>query len=242
MSEWYRFLEEVKSAEHEIGANGQVWYRGQSQESWDLIPSLLRLTEWEKNEKLLFEEFKYMQTSINELQKRGNDWDTLFDMQHYGIPTRLLDLTTVMGVAIAFILYADYEDSTDSALYILNPIALNRLSKRDEIIGASTDRDFEYQKIYWENKPAQVEKPIAIKPQLPSDRVLAQKGVFTVHGTLSSGFEQCATDAYRKVILKDEAKEEARNFLKWANLDEYTIYPDIVGMAQHIKRKILKGV
>ena len=45
-----------------------------------------------------------------------------------------------------------------------------------------------------------------------------------------------------EIIEPDEAKEEARNFLKWANLDEYTIYPDIVGMAQHIKRKILKGV
>jgi hypothetical protein len=41
--------------------------------------------------------------------------------------------------------------------------------------------------------------------------------------------------------LPSAAKQEAREFLKWANLDEYTIYPDIVGMARHIKRKILQG-
>jgi aspartate kinase len=46
-------------------------------------------------------------------------------------------------------------------------------------------------------------------------------------------------DCFKKIILPDSAKEEALDFLKWANLDEYTIYPDIVGMAHHIKRKIL---
>lgn len=65
--------------------------------------------------------------------------------------------------------------------------------------------------------------------------------MFTVHGNLNDSFENSANGCYRKVVLPNEAKEEARTFLKWANLDEYTIYPDIVGMSQHIKRKILKG-
>ena len=84
-----------------------------------------------------------------------------------------------------------------------------------------------------------MEKPLAIRPPQQSERLRAQKGVFTVHGTIESGFEETAGDCFRKIILPSEAKQEAKDFLKWANLDEYTIYPDIVGMAHHIKRKIL---
>ena len=195
MSAWNDFLEKVKQAESELGNPREIWYRGHSQESWKLNPSLHRYSDWESKEKELFSEFS--QTASRLFDKRNNDWEILFDMQHYWIPTRLLDWTTVMG--------------------------------------------FDYKSIYWEHSPVKIEKPIAVRPHQQSARLLAQKGVFTVHGNLNDSFENNATNCYRKIILPNEAKDEARTFLKWANLDEYTIYPDIVGMSQHIKRKILKG-
>lgn len=239
MKVWNQFLEQVKGAESELGNPREVWYRGHSQENWELVPSLLRVPDWEKKEKLLFSEFT--KTASRLFDKRTSDWETLFDMQHYWIPTRLLDWTTVMGVAIAFILHADYSSAENSALYVLDPEMLNRLSGRD-IINLPEDKKFDYKAMYWEHNPVKIEKPIAIRPSQQSDRLRAQKGVFTVHGTIDSGFEASAKDCYRKICLPKEAKEEAREFLKWANLDEYTIYPDIVGMSRHIKRKILQGV
>jgi len=239
MSAWNKFLEEVKQAENDLGNPREIWYRGHSQESWELTPSLLRVDNWEEKEKELF--FEFNQTASRLFDKRNSGWETLFDMQHYWIPTRLLDWTTVMGVAIAFILHSDYEGTENSCLYVLDPRSLNRLNGRNDVINLPEDKKFDYKSIYWEHNPFQVEKPLAIRPPQQSDRLLAQKGVFTVHGTLDAGFEHCATNCYRKFILPNEAKEEARDFLKWANLDEYTIYPDIVGMAQHIKRKILGG-
>ena len=239
MSAWNRFLEEVKQAENELGNPREIWYRGHSQESWKLNPSLLRYSDWENKEKELF--FEFSQTASRLFDKRNNEWEILFDMQHYWIPTRLLDWTTVMGVAIAFILHADYEGAENSCLYILDPRSLNQLSGRNEIISLPDDKKFDYKSIYWEHNPVKIEKPIAVRPHQQSARLLAQKGVFTVHGNLNDSFENSATDCYRKIVLPNEAKEEARIFLKWANLDEYTIYPDIVGMSQHIKRKILKG-
>ena len=146
-----------------------------------------------------------------------------------------------MGIAIAFILHNDYEDSKDSSLFILDPVSLNHLSGRDEIINVPEDKGFDYKTIYWEHRPIRIDKPLAIRPGQQSDRIRAQKGVFTVHGTLESGFEAAASTCFKKIILPSAAKPEAKEFLKWANLDEYTIYPDIVGMAHHIKRKILKG-
>lgn len=237
MTAWNEFLEQVRQAESDLGHPREVWYRGHSDESWMLTPSLLRYGDWESKEKELFLEFK--KTASRLFDNRGTDWETLFDMQHYWVPTRLLDWTSVMGVAIAFILHNDYSDSTDSALFVLDPTALNRLSGREEVINIPEDKNFDYKTIYWDKRPFKVEKPLAIRPPQQSERLRAQKGVFTVHGTIEGGFEETANDCFRRIILPSEAKEEAKDFLKWANLDEYTIYPDIVGMAHHIKRKIL---
>ncbi|MCH7339465.1 FRG domain-containing protein [Acinetobacter sp. NIPH1876] len=237
MSDWNNFLNELKVAEDELGNPTEIWYRGQFDCSWGLHPSLSRCVDWERKEKILFEEFKRL--SIGVFQTRANDWETLFDMQHYWIPTRLLDWTTVLGVALAFILHSDFSNDSDSAIYVLDPLALNRLSGRDEVIGLPDDPNFEYKKTYWENRPVKIEKPLAIQPNYISDRLKAQAGRFTVFGTMEGSFENTAKDCFRKIILPASAKEEARIFLKWANLNEFTIYPDMVGIANHIKTKIL---
>lgn len=237
MSDWNEFLEEIKAAEDDLGNPTEIWYRGQYDCSWTLQPSLPRFTDWEKKEKILFDEFKRL--SVGVFQIRVNDWETLFDMQHYGIPTRLLDWTRVLGVALAFILHSDFSNDKDSALYILNPLQLNRLSGKDEIINIPDNSKSDYKTIYWEHTPQKAERPLAIQPNYISDRLKAQSGCFTIFGTEMGNFESTSSDCFRKVILKASAKEEARNFLKWANLNEFTIYPDIVGIANHIKTKIL---
>ncbi len=238
MSAWTDFLDKVRVAEHELGSPREPWYRGHTNHTWNLIPSLPRERDWETKEKELF--FEFSRTASRLFEKRTSDWETLFDMQHYWIPTRLLDWTTVMGVAIAFILHGDYTDSEDSALFVLDPLALNRLSGRDDVISVPEDKSFEYKTIYWERRPVQIERPLAIRPsQQISERLRAQKGTFTVFGNDKAGFELSATNCFRKVVLPAAAKADAREFLRWANLDEYTIYPDIVGMAYHIKHKIL---
>ncbi len=237
MSDWNEFLTSVKQAEAELRNPKEIWYRGHSNKDWTLIPSLMRETDWEKKEKELFFEFKMRASRL--FERRTSDWEILFDMQHYWVPTRLLDWSSVLGVAIAFILNDDPDSSADSALFVLDPKRLNLLSGRDEIINVPEDKGYEYQTIYWDHRPIRIEKPLAIRPGDISDRIRAQKGVFTVHGTPEIGFTGDVEACIRKVILPTGAKEEAKDFLKWANLDEYTIYPDIVGMVRHIKRKIL---
>lgn len=237
MNEWTDFLTAVKDAESELGNPPEVWFRGQSDWSWGLTPSLLRQNNWQSKEKELFIEFK--KTASRLFEKRNSEWEILFDMQHYWVPTRLLDWTTVLGVAIAFIIFDDQTD-TDSALYVLDPIELNRLSGREEIVDIPENKKFNYTEIYLENRPFKAEKPIAIRPGFQTARIQAQKGVFTVHGQDENGLDTTAKDCVRKVRLPKDAKDEAKQFLKWANLDEYTIYPDIVGMSRHIKRKIFE--
>jgi hypothetical protein len=67
--------------------------------------------------------------------------------------------------------------------------------------------------------------------------MVAQKGVFTVHGSDLEFFESHADDCLRKIVLKSSAKGGAKEFLDYANLNSFTLYPDIVGMARYITRR-----
>src|SRR5690606_36926394 len=59
------------------------------------------------------------------LQPR-DDWEWLFLMQHYGVPTRLLDWTDSPLVALFFAVYNVDRDDRDASLWVLLPAALNR--------------------------------------------------------------------------------------------------------------------
>ncbi len=64
--------------------------------------------------------------------------------------------------------------------------------------------------------------------------------MFTIHGDDARPLEEQCPEVVKTVTLKKEAKAAAREFLEYANLDEYSIYPDIVGMSRHLRRKVFR--
>lgn len=236
---WNHFLSDVKDARAQLGNPDVVWYRGHADGAWTLVPTLFRVltsVDGVEVERRVFLEFKRIASRL--FDKRSNDWEVLFDMQHYWIPTRLLDWSEVLGIAVAFILHSTYGRAGDSSVYILNPVALNRLSGIPEIKNLPDDATFSYRSVYWDKKPFAAQHPIAVIPPLQTERVFAQRGAFTVHGEDARPLEDQCPMVVKKVILKEEAKEAAREFIEHANLDEYSIYPDIVGMSRHLRKKV----
>lgn len=236
---WPEFFECVRRAREELGNPATVWYRGHSRARYVLTPYLLRFDGGLQKEQQLFHE--YERSAARLMAKRENDWELLFDMQHYGIPTRLLDWTDVLGIAVAFALYDSRDDHEESAIYVLDPLKLNKKSGLDEIKHAPGDSSFEYKSIYWHGRPFGASFPIAIDPPLQSGRMVAQNGTFTVHGANPEPLDQQASQCIRRIVLKPGAKRGGREFLEFANLNAFSIYPDIVGMARHIVRKHLGG-
>ena len=232
---WPEFLACVRESTKELGNPSTVWYRGMARSEYKLIPSLLRHADGQTKERLLFDE--YQRSASRLLKKRDNDWELLFDMQHYGIPTRLLDWSDVLGVAIAFALYDSADDGQDSSIHLLDPIKLNAKSGPSEIRRPGNERDFDYKAIYWYGRPFNAVYPIAIDGPLQSDRMVAQQGAFTIHGSDVGFFDTHAADCLRKIIMRPECKDGAREFLSHANLNAYSLYPDMIGMARHIVRK-----
>lgn len=235
---WAEFLAAVRKARTELGDPHEVWYRGHSRLRYVLAPSLFRFSSGPAKEQDLFND--YARSASRLLPARSSDWDRLFDMQHYGVPTRLLDWTEVLGIAIAFALYDSREDLEASAVFVLNPAALNKKSGQSAIKQAPADVLFDYKNVYWYGNPFTPNYPIAFKPILQSDRLVAQHGTFTIHGSDLRPLDEQAPDCVRRIVITPAAKPEGREFLQYAALDPFRIYPDIVGMARHLVRKYLE--
>jgi len=237
---WNGFLAEVKAAKATLREPEQVWFRGQSNAQYSLLPSLLRLSAGPsaglKKESLLFQ--KFVQYSFKVFQRRASDWETLFDMQHYGLPTRLLDWSDTLGIATFFAVNYRSSSTDDAAIYILDPIALNEYSGVDKIPFIPEDEDFDYKKIYWEKRPFAPKFPIAIQPLFQNDRIFAQSGVFTVHGDDASPVERLCPKAVKRVVLGRQAIKGAHEFLEVANINARTVFPDMLGVANYVRKVV----
>ncbi|MDN3553102.1 FRG domain-containing protein, partial [Halomonas almeriensis] len=107
------------------GYNGSVWYRGQSNKEWPLLPGYLRL-DAPPSESTLIKQFKQSAAMLVQ-NTPAESFDWLFLMQHYGVPTRLLDWSESPLVALYFSVEEGAADQDqDAALWSLRPSELNK--------------------------------------------------------------------------------------------------------------------
>jgi hypothetical protein len=237
---WTGLISKIKEAKEKLGNPKTVWYRGQSNSSYKLIPSLLRQKEGLEKEKEIFSFFK--QVSSRFTTNSNTDWELLFSMQHYWIPTRLLDWSEVVGIPLFFAskFNETLEGNEAISLYVLDPIRLNLKSQKNYIPHLPGQADFEYQKIYFNKEPFAPNFPIAISPNYNHNRLLAQKGVFTIHPDSNKSIEELCPDCGVKIIIAKQAIPEILEILELTNINEMSIFPDLQGAAEYIKTIFLK--
>ena len=95
------FVKELAQLEPDEGT--ETFYRGHADKDWELIPSILRTPDGSEKEHLLFRDMvAHEPQSFSECRSA---LDYLVQMQHYGLPTRLLDVT--MNPLVALYLACD---------------------------------------------------------------------------------------------------------------------------------------
>ncbi|MES2760676.1 MAG: FRG domain-containing protein [Bacteroidota bacterium] len=237
--DWIDFLIKIKQAKEELNNPETIWFRGQGSANHYLLPSLLRFKNGLELEEIAFHKFRRFADKV--FKNKESEWETLFDMQHYGIPTRLIDWTETLGIALFFAAYNNrvFKTGGDAAVYLLNPIELNKASGIDKIYRIPYDeKEYAYSNIYWHKKPFKTAAPIAIEPIFRNDRIIAQRGMFTVHHDKIEPIEDEFPNAIRKVVLPNNAIPSALEFLEIANIDEFSVFPDLSGVAGYMKNTL----
>jgi hypothetical protein len=232
---WADFLALVKVCRSQ-DPEREIWFRGQANADYVLLPSLFRTLNGKTKEEEIYRKYRQIVHRIQP-QKKG-DWETLFDMQHNWIPTRLLDWSENLGIAVYFAV--KYNDrKADMAIYLLDPLGLNRYSQKDAIpIIPDEPMGLDYVTQYLKKNPYPPQFPMAIRPNFSNDRMVAQRGLFTIHGDELTPIEQLCPRAITKVTVSKDVIDEANDFLEIANINEYTVFPDINGVSDYIRRML----
>lgn len=246
-------------------AEKSLWYRGCGDKKHGLTPSLYRhrtkrkKAEIEDLERRLI--IRFRQRSIPLLERPlGDDWETLFFMQHYGIPTRLLDWTENPFIAFYFSVTSgkfsvhrargDDEPKPkfkkDAAIWILDPVAWTNhaLEQQSYVGGVLTPGDTPLNAY---KPPAKFDEmpihPVALYGAHNSPRIVAQRGVFTIFGQNTESMEQAydsdefPSRSLTKVILPKESLAEMRKSILNHGITESVVFPDLEGLAKEMKRE-----
>jgi FRG domain len=238
------FLHKAQTAHDALGQPqpDEIWYRGQANKVWRLVPGLHRWQNGLKRERQAYQEWVRRAELIE--KPEDNEWAHLFNMQHFGVPTRLLDWTESFAVAIGFsLIFSNYGASSIPRVWLLNPKALNnRTTGRDRVFEIPADDSLSYRKTYLEGEGVMPVGPVAIRPSSYSRNRRAdnQSGVFTIHDNRSNPVDDQPGEVVASFAIEHDEILGARLFLKFSHVNAYTIYPDFAGLAGYI-RGILTG-
>lgn len=213
------------------------WFRGQRIEAWHLVPGEYRYPILDPNEIRADFMLKARELLPHEL---SSDLEWYFLMQHYGLPTRLLDWTMGSLVGLYFALCHN-TGMSDAVVWILDPWALNRWARKESDLVFSSDAAAKrfLPKLYSSQVPPK--RPIAIVPPYNSQRITVQRGTFTIHGSNKDGLDVQYNNRLVKIIIPKECCIQIRRDLRHAGISEFTLFPDLDGLCRDISAAYIEG-
>ena len=217
---------------------GQVWWRGQSKFTWKLQFSVEREDRGALYERNIV--YRFMQRTpsrCSNFPKDDDHYGWLYLMQHYGLPTRLLDWTESPLIATYFAVEDDNYFDIDGAIFALNPYQLNKnqIEKYNLLLSNTHEAKEIVKPAFIQNFP-EYNHVLSIVPCESHLRMMVQLSMFTIHGNKLIIDEIENNDKFlRKYRIPSSAKKEIVQQLKFLGIRRSNLFPDLDHLAKEIK-------
>ncbi|MDR0167400.1 FRG domain-containing protein [Bacillus paranthracis] len=254
--EWNQVLEEVAQFRRTSIGNW-IWFRGHSDKAYQLDSGIFRNKNTEnekynldwylKVEKRLHVSFTFQASTF----VTGDFWDLLFNMQHYGLKTRLLDWTDSFSTALYFAFSEwKYSEGKDACIWLLDPYALNAYLHDSKVVFTAKYFDhFKHNHIsdILSSKEDKFENnSFAIYPTKNNPRLLSQNGFFTVQSNQLLSLDEELTKVcpdkkdriIKKIILSNNLVENVYEYLTINGVSQFTVYNDIEGLCKTLNLEL----
>ena len=236
-------------------AGHALWFRGSGNIAHALEPSLYRHPTSKKPLELQLLERQLMtrfrQRSLPYHSRNlSDDWEALFFMQHYGVPTRLLDWTENSLVALHFALMSSSIGGRSgkpktAIIWVLNPHLWNERSLQHLSYqgGPLAPGDAGLKGYAPADLPGVVaDFPVCLYGAYNSPRIAAQQGVFTIFGTSGDSMQSLVKNgtfplkAFSGIAIHPSRISRMRTALLNQGITESVVFPDLEGLARETKR------
>lgn len=261
-----RTLFERLETEMEDSMDYHIYYRGQSDKSFGLTPSIYRKPALIQNEDRLFRDI--IAQSPGDFKGCASTFEKLVKMQHYSLPTRLLDITTNPLVALYF---ACEDETVDGKLFrfeisasemkyfdsdavsVVSNIAKRPIDFSIELLKELDREDFnteeeiqyllheiKYEKPHFQNgiDSKDIERVFCVKPMFDNPRIIRQSGAFFLYGIDGDKSKPAPLKfQYKMYVINKAHKKKIRKQLEALGIDKSTLFPEVEHVAEHIKDK-----
>ena len=226
----------------------RVWFRGQSDATWDLSPGVYRPSFSAPDEaarllkeRHLTQDFRAMSAGL--LAGAKSEADLYFIQQHYRMPTRLLDWATSPLAALYFAVTS--ASSTDAIVfavdaYQLGPDQKAKWKNGNDFHGIAHSRHPLFEEALhpifrWQDKSRFPNFILPVRPDQFDRRISLQRGCFTFHPPNCGPLVQSVSPSLKAFRVSGSAKHKLREELSLLSIDEFSIFGDLDHLAEYLK-------
>jgi len=236
-----------------------LFYRGQSDCSFSLTPTVFRNNLLEKEHKLIQD---LLLNSPDEFSSIPNKLERLIKMQHYGLPTRLLDVTLNPLVALffacnenpdkdgeIFIFYDYIQHSSDVITRCIVELTEYTGASERQMIGFLSERGF--------NNPElgkiTTTSHVLIEAPKNNERIKRQQGAFLIVGFCGKEgnnpyqkehfdlkpllIKSAGDEVERSLIIPQKHKKQLLVELEAIGINHAFLFPELEHQTSYLKRK-----